>query len=409
MRIVSILTACFVAVALYLLVMQRDWVLAFAGAQPKDTPVAAVDDPATAEPDPEAGRRVSVVALHSAARVVAGNVLVRGQTQAAREVEVRAETAGTVISPPLRKGAFVEAGQVLCQIDPGTREATLLETEARLAEARAGLPESAARLIEAKARLTEAQINDRAAARLKADGYASETRAAATAAGVSSAEAGVEAAKSGLESAQSAVRAAEAAVAGARKEIDRLTIAAPFAGLLESDSAELGSLLQSGSLCATVIQLDPIKLVGFLPETDVDKVTLGSPVQARLASGREVSGAITFLSRSADATTRTFRVEADVEDADLAIRDGQTAEIVLSSGDSSAHLLPQSALTLNDDGKIGVRIVDDEKQAQFLPVHILRDTVDGIWVDGLPDAADIIVIGQEFVIDGVPVAPTFRD
>lgn len=406
MRIVSILTACLVAVALYLLVMERDWLLALAGVTPGDP----VQTETSATPaDPEDAHRVSVVALHSQAKTVTGSVLVRGRTEAARSVDVRAETAGSVISPPLRKGAFVEAGQTLCQIDPGTREASLLEAEALLAEARAGLPSSAARLIEAQALLNEAHINDRAAARLKADGYASETRAAATAAAVSSAEAGVESAKSGLETAQSAIRSAEAAVAAAKKEIERLTIAAPFAGLLETDSAELGSLLQAGSTCATVIQLDPIKLVGFLPETDIDKISLNSPVEARLASGRQVTGAVSFLSRSADETTRTFRVEADVENADLSIRDGQTAEIVMSAGEAVAHLLPQSALTLNDDGKIGVRIVDPERHAQFLPVHVLRDTVQGVWVDGLPENADIIVIGQEFVTDGVPVAPTFRE
>lgn len=406
MRIVSILTACLVAVALYLLVLQRDWLLAVAGVGAKEPEAAQAEQ---AEPDPEDARRVSVVALHSTATTVTGSVLVRGRTEAARSVDVRAETVGTVNSTPLRKGAFVEAGQTLCQIDPGTREATLLEAEARLAEARAGLPSAAARLTEAQALLNEAHINDRAAAQLRADGYASETRAAATAAAVSSAEAGVESAKSGLETAQSAIRSAEAAVASAKKEIERLTISAPFAGLLESDSAELGSLLQAGSTCAVVIQLDPIKLVGFLPETDVDKIALNSQVRARLASGREVAGQVSFLSRSADETTRTFRVEADVENSDLSIRDGQTAEIVMEAGEAVAHLLPQSALTLNDDGNIGVRIVDPERHAQFLPVHVLRDTVEGVWVDGLPENADIIVIGQEFVTDGVPVAPTFRE
>jgi multidrug efflux system membrane fusion protein len=40
---------------------------------------------------------------------------------------------------------------------------------------------------------------------------------------------------------------------------------------------------------------------------------------------------------------------------------------------------------------------------------VLRDTVDGMFVSGLPDAADIIVVGQEFVTDGVAVAPTYRE
>ena len=67
---------------------------------------------------------------------------------------------------------------------------------------------------------------------------------------------------SGLDATQSGIEAAAAAVALAKREIDRLTITAPFDGLLESDAAELGSLLQPGALCATVIQLNPMVMVG---------------------------------------------------------------------------------------------------------------------------------------------------
>ena len=219
----------------------------------------------------------------------------------------------------------------------------------------------------------------------------------------------VESAKSGVESARSGIQSAEAGVAAAEKEIERLEITAPFAGLLETDAAELGSLLQPGGLCATVIQLDPIKLVGFVPETEVDKVSVGARAGARLATGREVVGTVTFLSRSADATTRTFRVEIEVPNADRSIRDGQTAEILIEAAGQPAHLLPQSALTLDNEGVLGVRVVDGDSRAGFYPVSVLRDTVEGIYVAGLPEQSDVIVVGQEFVTDGVPVAATYRE
>ena len=209
--------------------------------------------------------------------------------------------------------------------------------------------------------------------------------------------------------AQSPRAQVEAAVAAARKEIERLEIRAPFAGLLESDAAELGSLLQPGSLCATIIQLDPIKLVGFVPETEVDKARVGAQAGARLATGREVVGGVTFLSRSADPNTRTFRVEVQVANANLAIRDGQTVEIAIRADGQPAHMIPQSALTLDDAGILGVRTIDADSRAGFTPVSVLRDTVDGIYVAGLPERAVIIVVGQEFVTDGVPVEPTFRE
>ncbi|MFN3823521.1 MAG: efflux RND transporter periplasmic adaptor subunit [Pseudorhodobacter sp.] len=410
MRVVPFLTAVAVSGSLYVLVFERERLSLFA-AGGEAAAIAAPSqtaDPAPATP-PETVRRVSVLVQKSLAQNVDSAVLARGRTEAAREVEVRAETSGLVNSAPLRRGAYVQAGQTLCDLDPGTRPAMLAEAEARLMEAASRLPESSARLEEARARQSEAEINERAASRLGEGGFASETRVAGAQASLSSARAGVSSAEAGLQAAQSGLRAAEAAVEVARKELDRLTIKAPFDGLLETDTAELGALLQPGAPCATVIQLDPIKLVGFLSEADVDKVSVGALAGARLVSGREAMGRVTFLSRSADPLTRTFRVEVTVSNADLAIRDGQTAEMMIETEGRNAHLLPGSALTLDDGGRLGVRLVDADHRSVFAPVTLLRDTVDGVWLMGLPDTADVIVVGQEFVTEGTALDPTWRE
>jgi membrane fusion protein, multidrug efflux system len=377
MRVLPFLTAVVVSAFLYVAVMERDLLLALAAAE---TPVATA--PQETAPDAADGpRAVSVVAIESRAQSVNRGVLARGQTQAARMVELSAETGGTVVSEPLRRGAQVTAGDVLCRLDPGTRPEQLAEAQARLTEA--------------AARLTEAEINDRAARQLSQDGFASETRVAATVAAV--------------ESARAALLGAEAAVAAMQRDIARLEIRAPFAGVLETDTAELGSLLQPGNPCATVMQLDPMHLVGFVAEADIDMVATGAMAGARLVSGREVTGKVTFVSRSADPLTRTFRVEVTVPNADQSIRDGQTAEMLIAAEGAAAHLLPGSALTLDDEGRLGLRLVDAESRARFAPVSVLRDTPEGVWVAGLPDSATVIIVGQEFVTDGSAVAVTLQE
>ncbi len=430
MRLFPIITAIVVMAALYGLVFERDRLLNFAGGETAVEALENGDETAATEMADEtdadtdaAAPVVSVVAIHSKASEVANGVLVRGRTEAARQVEVRAETSGRVISEPLRKGATVEEGQLLCQLDPGTRDVSLAEAQARLAEAMARVPEAEARQpeaearqAEAQARLSEANINLRAAERLAEGGFASETRVASAQAAHESALAAVQAAKSsvansnsGLESAAAGIRAAQAGVAASEREIEKLAVTAPFAGLLETDTAEIGSFLQPGALCATVIQLNPIKLVGFVPETEVARIETGAAAGARLATGEEIAGQVTFLSRSADPTTRTFRVEILVDNSDLAIRDGQTAEIAISSGGLSAHLLPMSSLTLNNGGDLGIRSVGANDIVRFLPVNVVRDTIDGIWVSGLPENVDVIVVGQEYVIDGVAIKVTYQD
>ena len=410
MRIVPIITAVLVSAALYVFVFERDRLSSLT--QGDTTPASVSSDTQTDEltqadaSDPDSGV-VKVVVQKSQARMIDSAVILRGETQAARSVTVRAETSGQIINDPLRKGHLVTAGDILCQIDPGVRSSALADARARLASAQARIPETAARVAEANARLDEARINFNAANKLSETGFASETRVASAQAGVRSAEAAVATATSGLEATKSAIQSAEAAVESAQKELDRVTITAPFGGLLETDTAELGSLMQPGAACATIVQLDPIKVVGFVPETALSRVTIGAPARAKLTGGRMVQGLVTFISRSADPVTRTFRIEIDVANTDQSISDGQTAEIVIAAEGDNAHLLPQSSLTLNDAGTLGVRIVV-ANTARFVPVTLVRDTIDGVWVTGLPAQADVIVIGQEYVRHGVRVAPTYQ-
>ena len=405
MRFFSVLIAFLVAAAIYAIVFERDRLTAM---------LPASDEAAEAAPDETAGGAAEstvmrVVVQRSTARAVDSSVTLRGRTEADRTVELRAETSGLVISEPLRRGASVEKGDLLCRLDPAAREAALREAEARLSEAKARVPEAEARVAEAEARLEEAEINFRAAENLVGSGFASQTRVASARAGLRSAEAGVESATSGLESARANIESAQAGVKSAEEEIRRLEMRAPFAGVLETDTAELGSLLQPGALCAEVMQLDPITLVGFVSETQVTRVALGAGASARTTSGKTARGEVSFVSRSADDRTRTFRVDVRVPNPDLALRDGETAEITVSAEGRRAHLVPQSALTLDDEGTMGLRLVGEENRVRFVPVTLLRDTPSGVWLTGLPEAADIIVIGQEFVRAGVEVDPVQRE
>lgn len=357
MRLFPILVSIAVAIAIYFFVMERDLLLSFSA----EEEVAVETIVEAAEPSDA----VSVVAYHSVAKDVQSGIILRGRTEAARRVDVRAQTSGLVISEPLRKGTTVEEGQLLCSLDPGIRSAQLAE---------------------AKARLADAEVSAANAADLAERGFGPETAVVAREAGLQSAQAGV------LQKEQ---------------EISRLEIRAPFAGILETDSAELGSLMQPGGLCATIIDLKTVKLVGFATETDINKIEMGALAGADLVSGKRVIGKVTFLSRSSDPVTRTFRVEITVDNADLAIRDGETAEIGIALTGEMGHLLPQHVLTLDTNGTLGVRVADNGI-AHFVPVTVLRDGVDGIWLAGLPETVDVITVGLEFTVDGSEIDATIE-
>ena len=417
MRIVSLITAVAVVSILYVLVFERDVLRGFSdGENIEELANDLGDGPelnseveiATSKPE-KSKKVISVVVIESSAKTIDSAVVLRGETAAARLVEVRSETSGQVINEPLKKGTTISQGEVLCKLDPGTRQATLADAVAGLAEARARIPETQAKLDEAKARLAEAKINFNAANKLSEGGYASETRVASAEAAVRAAEASIASATAGFDSTRSKIQSAEASVAIANKEIERISLTAPFDGILETDTAELGTLLQPGALCAKIIQLNPIKFVGFVPETELGRVIKGSTATAKLLNGQEIQGAVTFVSRSADQTTRTFRVEIEADNADLSISKGQTAEISIASDGTQAHLLPQSALTLDDSGALGVRTVDEQSQVLFFETDLIRDTMKGVWLKGLPEKTNVIVLGQEYVTDGVEVQQVFQE
>jgi len=56
-----------------------------------------------------------------------------------------------------------------------------------------------------------------------------------------------------------------------------------------------------------------------------------------------------------------------------------------------------------------VGIVNAGNMVECAPVAVLRDGSDGVWLSGLADTADVIVVGQDFVTAGVTVAPTYRE
>ena len=81
-------------------------------------------------------------------------------------------------------------------------------------------------------------------------------------------------------------------------------------------------------------------LIGQVPETDVGKLTLGAPVTATLLSGETVEGKLTYVSRAADTSARSYGIEVEINSGYDSIRQGITAEIHITGAETRAHLIP---------------------------------------------------------------------
>jgi len=178
---------------------------------------------------------------------------------------------------------------------------------------------------------------------------------------------------------------------------------APFDGYLETFSVKEGDYLNTGAVCATIIDPDPMRLIGEVSEKEINFVKVGSKANAKLISGKKVQGIVSFVSTSANRGTRTFRVEIDVKNSDRSIRDGVSAQIEIEGDIILVHKISPSILMLGEDGELGIRTVNKDNQVEFNQIEILEDSIEGIWISGLPQNTRIITVGQEYVFQGQTV------
>ncbi len=290
-------------------------------------------------------------------------VTLRGRTEANRRVAVRAETSGLIVDLPVEKGEMVRAGDIICRIDAGSRPA---------------------RLDEARAAVTLAELEYEGVRRLEDRGLVSST---------------------GVASARAKLATARADLSQRELDLSHTAIRAPFDGVVEERPVELGDHLTAGQVCAEVLDPDPLLLVGQLSERDVARIRLGDPGQGRLLTGETAPGVITYLAQSAHPSTRTFRVEVAVSNADTQLREGITTELILPVEEHRAHHIPSSVLALDDVGELGVRILNADDRVEFVRIRVIRDSPTGLWVTGLPETVTLITVGQELVVPGERVQP----
>lgn len=285
-------------------------------------------------------------------------IVLRGRTEAKRMVDVKAETGGRVVVVPVEKGQRVQAGDVLCELAEDGRRVQLSQ---------------------AQAALEKASIDYDGALRLKQNGLLSATSIAAS--------------KAALEGARVALKAAQL-------EVEHLQMRAPFAGFVEDRPAEIGALMDRGGICVRLFDEASLLASGQASEREVAPLVLGQPVRVQLAGGEQIDGKISFIGRAADPQTRTYRIEATLNTEGVSVRDGITAQITIPLQEVIAHRITPAVLALDDAGKVGVRIINDQQRVEFHHVEIVRETAEGVWVTGLPAEINLITVGQEMVADG---------
>lgn len=183
-------------------------------------------------------------------------------------------------------------------------------------------------------------------------------------------------------------------------DIGNTRITAPFNGIIQSSYIEEGDYIRPGDIIANIVDLNPIKIQGYLSESDINKIDIGTKASVMISSSLKKDGIITFISPVAETNTRTFEFIIEAENNDLLFKSGLTTSITINIDSVKAHKISPSILTLKDDGTVGIKSLNQNNKVVFYPIEKVKDTIDGMWVKGLPDNVKIITSGQEYVNEG---------
>jgi len=235
---------------------------------------------------------------------------------------------------------------------------------------------------EAEARVKQRELEFSAAQQLSEKGFKAETLYAAAVAN--------------LEQSKAIAKKMQ-------QNLSNTIIRSPFEGILSSRHVEIGDVLKKGDPVALIIDLQPALITAFISERHHLDVRPGLKALARLTNGKEISGIIRYVSPIAQKKTRTFKVELEVANSDNQLVAGITAELVIPLPPVSAHQLSAALFSLNSKGELGIKVVDERSTVKFYTIEIVGGTESEVFVTGLPEECEIIVVGQGFVNSGEEV------
>ena len=346
------------------------------------------------------------------------SVRASGVTQPKAIITLSAEISGTARKVPAVEGRQVEAGDILVVIDTSTLPARIEAAKAEITAATTALDSAMAQSrgtyneqrAAAEANLEVARQRLEIAQKLAKQNFSAPVELAQLKANYENARmalAQIDLAKnlrSQVDITQNRARLANAKsnLAVLRDQLAKSTIKAPVAGWLETMHLEQGEQIAAGAPAATILDMDELKIVVAVPQTNIGDVELGDPVNVNVAGAGMRRGSVTKVASISSTTTRTFDVEVTVSNSGRELRAGMTVEANIDVGFQPAFGMSPAHLSVAGDGSLTAKI-DDGGTVRVVPVELVRSGAEEVFVSGLADGATLLTFGQAFVNGGDPV------
>ncbi|MFC7396065.1 efflux RND transporter periplasmic adaptor subunit [Chelatococcus sp. GCM10030263] len=289
-----------------------------------------------------------------------------GGLQSDESVIVSSEIAGRVSEILFKEGEAVEEGAILVKLDGSL-------TEAELADARA--------------RLDLAESNYKRTNALAKSGNATERA---------------------NDEAFAALATARAAVALMEARFDKLSIGAPFPGVLGMRKVSVGAYLSPGAQIVNLEKIDTLKVDFKVPEIYLAQVSVGQTIELTVDAlpGRTFTGTIYAIDPMVDVNGRALTIRARLSNPGLVLRPGLFARITIK-GETTQNVvfLPEEAIVPRGKDTLVYQIVDGKAVETKVQLGT-RKAGEVEIVDGLGPDAMVVTAGQLRLRDGAPVEIT---
>ncbi|BAU76371.1 efflux RND transporter periplasmic adaptor subunit [Metapseudomonas furukawaii] len=250
-----------------------------------------------------------------------------GSLKAFQGVDLTVEASGTVTDVLFLSGEKIRQGQPLIQMDSDVERASLATAEAELALARVEFERG-------RSLVSRQNIS-----------------------------------KSEFDRLSSELQAATGKVAQLKALLAKKRIVAPFAGTIGIRQVDVGDFLSSGTIIATLQDLDTLFVDFFLPEQSAPLLKVGQKVRISVAAfpGESFEGDIAALNPKVEESTRNLQVRAVLSNPEGKLLPGMFANLeVLLPGDQERVVVPETAITYTLYGN-SVYVIDVRKNAEGQP------------------------------------------
>ncbi len=328
--------------------------------------VAAKTPGSAGAPPGVSATSVSIEATKVSKMALPQGITAVGSLRSDESITLRPEVAGRISAIMFREGERVAKGAPLVKLDPSVTEA-----EAQ----------------QARANLTLAKAKHTRAVDLEKKGFISGQA---------------------RDEAENNLRVSEAIVAVAEAKLSKLTIVAPFAGIIGLRSVSIGDYVKEGTDMVNLESVDTLKVDFRVPEIYLTQLRVGQTLQLTLDAmpGKNYEGTVFAINPLIDAAGRSVVIRAQVRNQGTVLRPGMFTRVRLLTRDVQETLVvPEQAIVPQGDEWYVYRVVDNKALRTKVEIGQRRDGKTEI-VRGLQDGDVVVTAGQLKLRDGVLVQLT---